>query len=490
MCARSAASTMANSGSKPGKRSVGADRVGRHGGRFCARAPIAGALQALQELDDVTRDPARRPHRSHRTSSSTRLLARRALAARARAARAPRHRRGARRHRHGRQADVAVRGKPNSSDVVGLKLQADGAPTASSPPATPARRWPAPLLCSACTQGSSGRPSPRSSRPPRKPIVVLDSGANVDCSAAELVQFAWLGVGLRRIRSRPRESGRRTAQHWRRAGEGQCRRRRRRTLCSQRRDSTFRGTSKDATCPRGATDRGPIDVVVCDGFVGNVVLKFYEARHADDRRAAAARRRARRDDDEARLRPLDYSSMAARRCSACRASASSVTATHRRGRSRTRSASRYAPSRSRMNEHIGERLAPRSRQRRQGSMKRPIAAVVGTGRGIPEHVMTNHDFAAIGIETSHEWIVERSGIVERHIARDGETTCSMAADGRTQGDGARRCPRRAARRDRAEHRDARPSSSSPRPSTFRRSSARRAPRHSTSEPPARAGCMR
>ena len=60
-------------------------------------------------------------------------------------------------------------------------------------------------------------------------------------------------------------------------------------------------------------------------------------------------------------------------------------------------------------------------------MKRPIAAVAATGRGIPEHVMTNHDFAAIGVETSHEWIVERSGIVERHIAREGETTCSMAA---------------------------------------------------------------
>ena len=29
--------------------------------------------------------------------------------------------------------------------------------------------------------------------------------------------------------------------------------------------------------PAGASDRGPFDVVVCDGFVGNVVLKFYEA---------------------------------------------------------------------------------------------------------------------------------------------------------------------------------------------------------------------
>ena len=60
-------------------------------------------------------------------------------------------------------------------------------------------------------------------------------------------------------------------------------------------------------------------------------------------------------------------------------------------------------------------------------MKRPIASVIATGRGIPEKVMTNHDFAAIGVETSHEWIFERSGIVERHIARDDENTCSMAA---------------------------------------------------------------
>ena len=60
-------------------------------------------------------------------------------------------------------------------------------------------------------------------------------------------------------------------------------------------------------------------------------------------------------------------------------------------------------------------------------MKRPIASIAGTGRGIPEKVMTNHDFAAIGIDTSHEWIFERSGIVERHIGRDDETTCSMAA---------------------------------------------------------------
>jgi len=60
-------------------------------------------------------------------------------------------------------------------------------------------------------------------------------------------------------------------------------------------------------------------------------------------------------------------------------------------------------------------------------MKRPVAYVAGTGRGIPAKVMTNHDFAALGLETNDEWIVERTGIRERHIAVEGETTCSMAA---------------------------------------------------------------
>jgi 3-oxoacyl-[acyl-carrier-protein] synthase-3 len=59
-------------------------------------------------------------------------------------------------------------------------------------------------------------------------------------------------------------------------------------------------------------------------------------------------------------------------------------------------------------------------------VKRPVAYVAGTGRGIPERIMTNHDFAALGLETSHDWIVERTGIVARHIARADETTCSMA----------------------------------------------------------------
>ena len=61
-------------------------------------------------------------------------------------------------------------------------------------------------------------------------------------------------------------------------------------------------------------------------------------------------------------------------------------------------------------------------------MKRPFAYLAGTGRAAPAKVLTNHDFAALGLETSHEWIVERTGISERHIAGEGESTCSLAAD--------------------------------------------------------------
>ncbi|MGH7718433.1 MAG: beta-ketoacyl-ACP synthase III [Gemmatimonadaceae bacterium] len=60
-------------------------------------------------------------------------------------------------------------------------------------------------------------------------------------------------------------------------------------------------------------------------------------------------------------------------------------------------------------------------------MKRPIAHLVSTGRSVPANVVTNHDFARMGLETSDEWIVERTGIRERRLAQEGDSTCSMAA---------------------------------------------------------------
>jgi 3-oxoacyl-[acyl-carrier-protein] synthase III len=60
-------------------------------------------------------------------------------------------------------------------------------------------------------------------------------------------------------------------------------------------------------------------------------------------------------------------------------------------------------------------------------MKRPTVQLSGLGRSVPARVMTNYDFAAIGIETTHEWVMERTGISERHIAGPEDSTCSMGA---------------------------------------------------------------
>ncbi|MDQ2889288.1 MAG: ketoacyl-ACP synthase III [Gemmatimonadota bacterium] len=57
----------------------------------------------------------------------------------------------------------------------------------------------------------------------------------------------------------------------------------------------------------------------------------------------------------------------------------------------------------------------------------PVARITGTGRGIPARVFTNNDFASIGIETTDEWIMERTGIHERRVCGEDETTCWMAA---------------------------------------------------------------
>lgn len=54
------------------------------------------------------------------------------------------------------------------------------------------------------------------------------------------------------------------------------------------------------------------------------------------------------------------------------------------------------------------------------------ARIIGTGSYVPKKVLTNHDLEKM-IETSDEWITERTGIKERRIAAEGETTSDMAA---------------------------------------------------------------
>ena len=51
--------------------------------------------------------------------------------------------------------------------------------------------------------------------------------------------------------------------------------------------------------------------------------------------------------------------------------------------------------------------------------------IAGTGSYLPERVLTNADLEKM-VETNDEWIVSRSGIRQRHIAAEGETTSDLA----------------------------------------------------------------
>ena len=51
--------------------------------------------------------------------------------------------------------------------------------------------------------------------------------------------------------------------------------------------------------------------------------------------------------------------------------------------------------------------------------------ITGTGSYLPQKIMTNHDLAKI-VDTNDEWIRERTGITQRHIAADDECTSHLA----------------------------------------------------------------
>jgi phosphate acyltransferase len=174
------------------------------------------------------------------------------------------------------KASVALRGKPKSSMVVGLRLQAEGQSDAFVSAGNTGAQMVASTFVLKLHPGLD-RPAIGTVFPTAlKPVVVLDSGANVDCSAEELVQFARLGavyaedilgrtnpvIGLLSIGEEP-EKGNAAVKEAHQL--------------LQNAGLNFQGNIEGRDIPRGESDRGPIDVAVCDGFTGNVVLKFYEA---------------------------------------------------------------------------------------------------------------------------------------------------------------------------------------------------------------------
>ncbi len=58
-------------------------------------------------------------------------------------------------------------------------------------------------------------------------------------------------------------------------------------------------------------------------------------------------------------------------------------------------------------------------------MSKIYSQISGWGKYVPEKVLTNHDLEKM-VDTSHEWIMQRTGIAERRIAAENETTATMA----------------------------------------------------------------
>jgi glycerol-3-phosphate acyltransferase PlsX len=174
---------------------------------------------------------------------------------------------------------VAIRGKRNSSMVVGLRLQPEGKSDAFISAGNTGAQMAASTFILKLHHGLT-RPAISTLFPTlREHIVVLDSGANVDCSPEELVQFARLGsVYAEDILGRQNPSiG--LLSIGEEAEKGNAVVKEANALLRKARSEgiNFQGNVEGRDLPMGASERGPIDVVVCDGFVGNVILKFYEA---------------------------------------------------------------------------------------------------------------------------------------------------------------------------------------------------------------------
>lgn len=171
---------------------------------------------------------------------------------------------------------VAIRGKPNSSMAVGLRLQAEGQSDAFVSAGNTGAQMAASTFILRLHEGLS-RPAIATVLPTaRQPVVMLDAGANVDCAAAELVQFARLGhVFAKDILGRPTPAvGLLSIGEEAEKGNAAVKEAHQALLGA---GLHFIGNVEGRDIPMGGCDRGPVDVVVCDGFTGNVLLKFYES---------------------------------------------------------------------------------------------------------------------------------------------------------------------------------------------------------------------
>ncbi len=172
---------------------------------------------------------------------------------------------------------AALKSKPGSSIMVGLSLQkAGGSDAFISAGNTGAVMAASTLLLRlhpGVQRAAIGALLPTADQP----VLLLDAGANVDCDARELAGFAHLGavyardvlgrtepnVGLLNVGEEDEKGGAvvKDAHQLLRSTTG----------------FRFLGNVEGRDIPAAQARGERLDVVVCDGFVGNVVLKFYES---------------------------------------------------------------------------------------------------------------------------------------------------------------------------------------------------------------------
>ena len=172
---------------------------------------------------------------------------------------------------------AAIRKKPRSSLVVGLTLQAKGGSDAFISAGNTGAILAGSTMLLGLHHGVE-RASVATAFPTALgPVLVLDGGANVDCSARELACFARLGsvymrdvmgvaspkVGLLNVGEEDEKGGAVVRDAFR--------------LLRDTPGLAFIGNIEGRDLLAGHSKVGHVDVAVCDGFVGNVLLKFYES---------------------------------------------------------------------------------------------------------------------------------------------------------------------------------------------------------------------
>jgi phosphate acyltransferase len=172
---------------------------------------------------------------------------------------------------------AALKSKPRSSIAVGLGLQKAGRSDAFISAGNTGAVMAAATLMLRVHQGVQRAAIGTLFPTAVHPVLVLDAGANVDCDARELVGFAHLGsVYVRDVLGRP-EPGIGLLNIGEEDEKGNAVVKEAHQLLKQVGGLRYVGNVEGRDILAGEGAKGRIDVVVCDGFVGNAILKFYES---------------------------------------------------------------------------------------------------------------------------------------------------------------------------------------------------------------------